>query len=513
MDNILRVYTRGIEPDKYPDGLALSVHMQILSGEKKMPLNNDYGILFPKADIDDKNVIMPKYVGNISIAKALSGDYYITGNDFLQEGIINPENTGNLWGWKTRDFISYEEIGFVEDKLISRESGLSIEELRTSDSVIISDSMAKALIDYWSVLQVTEKKDDTIFYSDGSKYKLNTSNHSGLGYPLAHGFGDPVIMLWKDDYYFISTNDNENDIGLYVRKAHELEDLFKDDAKMYLILDKDEERGLIQTFWAPEFHMINGNLYIYFAVSNEQWGPQCHLMRLKDGGDILNPGDWMDPVKVKRADGCNLAENGITLDMTYVRSGQRHYYVWSYRENIGTELDSGSMLMVAEFSPDRPEQLISEPVCISRPFYGFENVCGTINNEGPYAFYHNNKIYLTYSGGDARGYLYTIGMLTANDGDDLGDIRKWEKSKTPVVHFLSVPGEYGDGHNSFFMDRNHDWWIAYHAVRAIGERKISTGIRRVHFDALNRPRFDIPLSDNLSNDVLNKMDSCPIYVI
>ena len=237
----------------------------------------------------------------------------------------------------------------------------------------------------------------------------------------------------------------------------------------------------------------NGNLYIYFAVSNEQWGPQCHLMRLKDGGDILNPGDWMDPVKVKRVDGSNLAENGITLDMTYVRSGQRHYYVWSYRENIGTELDSGSMLMVAEFSPDRPEQLISEPVCISRPFYGFENVCGTINNEGPYAFYHNNKIYLTYSGGDARGYLYTIGMLTANDGDDLGDIRKWEKSKTPVVHFLSVPGEYGDGHNSFFMDRNHDWWIAYHAVGAIGERKISTGIRRVHFDVLNRPRFDIPL--------------------
>ena len=38
--------------------------------------------------------------------------------------------------------------------------------------------------------------------------------------------------------------------------------------------------------------------------------------------------------------------------LTYVKSGERHYYVWSYREKIGSPMDSGSMLMVGEFNAD-----------------------------------------------------------------------------------------------------------------------------------------------------------------
>ena len=37
--------------------------------------------------------------------------------------------------------------------------------------------------------------------------------------------------------------------------------------------------------------------------------------------------------------------------------------------------------MIAEFDPVHPEQLISEPKCLSRPLYGFENTEHTINNE------------------------------------------------------------------------------------------------------------------------------------
>ena len=495
---VLKAYTRKAEENKYPNGLAYSVHLAIIDKAKEIPLNNNYGVLFPKASIDERNVILPKYVGKVKIAKSQKEDvYYITGEDVLSDGTYNQKSEGFLWSWITNDFITYVELGLLETEILVKKSGINIFELRNNDSISITEDTADKLIDYWNPLSFKEIVNDIVYYSDGSSHKKDIPGYPSLEFPLARGFADPVILLWKDEYYFIATNDNRNDIGLYVRKANKLDDLFKEDVTMHLILDKDEKRGLIQTFWAPEFHVIDGKLFILFAVSNEQWGPQCHLMKLKENGDICKAEDWEDPVIIKRKGGEKLGEAGITLDMTYIKSGDKHYYAWSYRENIGTVLDSGSMIMIAEFSPQNPDELISDPVCLSRPLYGFENVNGTINNEGPYALYYDGKIYLTYSGGDARGYLYTIGMLTVADGDDLCDISSWEKVKAPVLHFASVQGEYGPGHNSFFCDRNGDWWIDYHAVSSYEEKVISTGIRRVHFDSLNRPRLDLCKEEDL----------------
>lgn len=495
---MLKVYARETVEGKYPNGLAYSVHLGIVREGVTEPLHQNYGILFPKARIDERNVIVPSYVRNIKVSKSPSMNrYWIVGEDVLPDGTLHPDREKCLWCWSTEDFISFEEMGLVETDHLRELSGLSVEALKGSDEIAVPEEWEDRLRQYWNPLTFQDIQGDTVRYSDGSCHKKNLKKYPSLKFPLARGFGDPVILLWKDMYYFIATNDNLEDIGLYVRKAAEPDDLFRDDTPMHLILDKDEKRGLIQTFWAPEFHIIGGDLYILFAVSNENWGPQCHMMRLKEGGDILKAEDWEDPIKVMRADGTPLGENGITLDMTYVPSGDRHYYVWSYREHIGTPLDSGSMLMVAEFSPHRPDRLISQPVCISRPLYGFENTSGTINNEGPYAFCHEGTIYLAYSGGDARGYLYTIGMLTARFGADLCDAEVWTKEKTPVLSFASVPGEYGPGHNSFFRDREGDLWIAFHATGSYEERVISSGIRRVHMDATGRPRFDLAREEDL----------------
>lgn len=465
----LKVFGKATIEGQYPNGLAYSVHISI-DGE---PVRNGYGMLFPKGSVDDDNRIVPAFTGEIRIAKVFIKEeaaYLITGEDLTPDGCVK-KDTNSLWAWLTYDFISYEEWNLCNVRVIEERTGLGVFEIRQQDSVDISCNLAKKIKEYWNETPTKNTK------------------YPKLQFPFSKGFGDPVFFLWKDDYYYIATNDNVGDIGFYVRKAHEPEELFNENTKAHIILDKDEKRGLIQTFWAPEFHVINGSLYLIFAVSNENWGPQCHIMKLKDNGDILNPSDWDDPKKVTAPGGSKLGKNGITLDMTYVKSGNRHYYVWSYREKIGNPMDTGSMLMVGEFDPKNPYELISEPVCLSRPLYGFENTNGTINNEGPYAFYHGGKIYLTYSGGDARGYLYTIGMLTARDGDDLCDISVWEKAKTPVLSFASVKGEYGPGHNSFFCDRDGEWWIAYHGVTSFEERIISDGIRKIRYDTNNRPRF------------------------
>ena len=465
----LRVYNKKPIEGQYPNGLAYSVHISI-QGE---PIRNEYGMLFPMGSVDTDNRIVPAFAGEIRIA-AVDIDskqaYLITGENWDENGIARA-NEGVYWAWLTEDFISYEEWNLCDGVTLEERTGVLVEELRKSSEVDISDDLAHKIEEHWN-----ETPDKNIKYPK-------------LSFPFSKGFGDPVFFLWKDDYYYIATNDNVDDIGFYVRKAHELEDIFAEDSEAHIILDKDEKRSLIQTFWAPEFHVINGELYLIFAVSNENWGPQCHIMKLKENGDILNPKDWEDPRKVTRPGGKKLGENGITLDMTYVKSGNRHYYVWSYREQIGSPMDSGSMLMVGEFDAENPYELITEPVCLSRPLYGFENTKGTINNEGPYAFYHGNTVYLAYSGGDARGYLYTVGMLTAEDGADLCDLSVWKKAKTPVLSFRSVPGEYGPGHNSFFCDRDGDWWIAYHGVTSFEERTIYDGIRKIRYDENDCPRF------------------------
>lgn len=57
-----------------------------------------------------------------------------------------------------------------------------------------------------------------------------------------------------------------------MREADSVRELFLEGVTEHLILAKDEARELIQTFWAPEFHVIGDELYLLFAVSGHVWG-------------------------------------------------------------------------------------------------------------------------------------------------------------------------------------------------------------------------------------------------
>ena len=130
------------------------------------------------------------------------------------------------------------------------------------------------------------------------------------------------------------------------------------------------------------------------------------------------------------------------------------------------------MLYIASIDEKEPWKLTSEPVLLTRPLYGWENVSGTINNEGPYAFLKDGKVYVTYSGGAANGYTYVLGLFTADEDKNLLDMSNWTKSKTSVLNFYSVKGEYGPGHNSFFTNEDGEMMIAYH-----GETELHSNLR------------------------------------
>ena len=154
-------------------------------------------------------------------------------------------------------------------------------------------------------------------------------------------------------------------------------------------------------------------------------------------------------------------------------------------------LDSGSMLYIATVDPKQPWRLTSDPVLLSRPLFGWENVEGTINNEGPHPLLVGDKVYLAYSGGAANGYTYAVGLLSTDKHQDLLDPANWYKSPTAVLSFYSVEGEYGPGHNAFYTNENGDVMITYHAEPTMRGSKRCTAIRRVHFDIDGEPRFDL----------------------
>lgn len=520
----LKVYTREPEQGRYPYGLAYSVHLAYgEEGEEFRPLNKNYGILFAEAVILPDDTISPRGVKAPEIFALPDGGYGIAADRVRENGEPDESAAGQVVFWKTHDFIHFEAKGLVPADAVERKE--AVKNGKAPDCVEVSRAVLEQAVEYWSPLhhketivpervrlsseRELEAVKAQLLYSDGSRAlkrvlwetgKIDFSRPGAYevrgkvqskkyAFPLAEGFGDPVIFRWKGEWYYTSTSDNTGDIGLYVRKADTVEALFADDVEQHLILPFDETRGLIQTFWAPEFHVIGGSLYILFAVSGHQWGPQCHLLRLKEGQPLIKAESWEDPVRVRRQDGSSLTEDGITLDMTYIKTKRNPYMVWSYRRGIGTPYDTGSMLCIATVDESEPWKLTSEPVLLSRPLYGWENVDHTINNEGPYAFFRDGKIYLTYSGGAANGYTYAVGLLTADEEDDLLDAAKWQKRCTPVLSFYSVEGEYGPGHNSFYEDEDGNLMIAYHAEKDPKETLRCNGIRRIHFRKDGTPEF------------------------
>lgn len=457
----LSVYTREINSENYPFGLAKAIHFAVENDTKKSPLNRNYGILFATGEIASNNTIIPLGIEDPCIYGLPDGSVGISGRRIMENGERYKEDGDRLWSFQTRDLIHFETLGLVEAS--------KIQAYHPDTSLDLEESIVNEALEFWNP-SIPAKDPSVTEYS----------------FPLAKGYGDPVIFPWEGKWYFIATNDNTGDIGIYTREADTVPGLFAPDVEQHLILPYDPERELIQTFWAPEFHVIGGELYILFAVGGKQWSPQCHLMKLKKGGSIIDPASWSDPIKVIRKDGSPLATKGISLDMTYIKAGKGSYLVWSYREHIMDPLDTGSMLMIASIDEKEPWKLTCDPVLLSRPLYGWENVEGTINNEGPYAFIKDKKIYLTYSGGAANGYTYAVGLLTADYDADLLNLDSWTKSTTPILSFYSVD-EYGPGHNSFYRDENGNLMIAYHGEQTGKDHLRCDMIRRVCFKADGTP--------------------------
>lgn len=349
--------------------------------------------------------------------------------------------------------------------------------------------------------QASKKVDwntDAIDWSQAGTYRISGEIHQEhYPFPIAFDRADPCIAQWKGKYYFIATNDADQNHTLYMREADTIPGLVT--AEEALILDSstyEEIRGLL---WAPEFHVIEDELYIFHAAtSGEFFYEECHVMKLRAGGHPMNVADWSIPERVVKKDGTYLCEAGktISLDMTVIRWNGKHYAAWSERQFVSVDL--GAWIYIATIDPQEPWKLTSDPVLLTRPDYGWANN-HTFVDEGPFALYSDDKLYVTFASA-AVDATYVVGLLTADKGADLLDIESWTKGNYPLLTSRSVPGEYGPGHNSYVTDEDGVIWNAYHARPGIDGPR-SSGLRRVHFDIDGAPVLDLTEDKDLNPEL------------
>ncbi|MCD7847960.1 MAG: family 43 glycosylhydrolase [Oscillospiraceae bacterium] len=521
----IRLYTREpMDTAIYDAKLAYSMHIAIWNGEEFKALNHNSGVFFAKAVENPDGSLTAKSLKEPKAMSMDDGSYLISAVRTEADGC----GDGTVLLARTRDFLWYEELG-QKDKLYGH-----IGDFDMSDTIEIPDEIAERLvntlttpeniaIEFPEEIAVSSKEElDEIrakaVYSDGStdmkrvdwdlggvdfsrsgEYEIEGRIHQEhFEFPVAVNRADPCVTFWDGNYYYIATNDADGNHTLYIRKAKSIPELVT--AEEVLLLDSETYEGIGGLLWAPEFHEIKGRLYIFHACTpGEFFKEESHVMELREGGDPMNRDDWSRPKRVTKADGSDLAEAGktITLDMTEFEWEGKYYVAWSQREFLPKDL--GAWLYFAELDPDEPTRLLSEPVIISKPDYGWANN-HTFVDEGPFALNLGDKLWLTFSSA-AVDSTYVVSALILDKGKNPLDPKSWQKMNYPLLTSRSVPGEFGTGHNAYVKDKDGHVFNTYHARPGVDGPR-SSGIRRVHFNVYGEPVLDMTEEIDVKPDLM-----------
>lgn len=335
------------------------------------------------------------------------------------------------------------------------------------------------------------------FSQEGIYIVGGTIKQTFYSFPMISGRADPNVIKYNGKYYFIATNESGQKT-LEVRAADTIAGLASaTDNTIFTANTSGDATGCI---WAPEFHEINGELYIFVAAGSPSWNTvQSRVMKLNTGGNPIVASDWGSMQRVLNKDGGYLYTKGITLDMTYFEDAGRSYVIWAQRY-IGTQ-NGLSQLYIGEVNPVEPWKLISDSVLISSPNYGWDRYTSEVN-EGPFTLKHNGKIFVTFSGSNIDE-TYCVGLLTAAAGTNLLCSASWEKTNYPILTSESVLGEYGPGHNSFTIDEEGNDVLIYHARPSGGSRHMSA--RRVHWAPDGTPVLNMTDTREIANTNISAM--------
>ena len=264
---------------------------------------------------------------------------------------------------------------------------------------------------------------------------------------------DPYVYKHTDGTYYFTASLPDYD-GIALRKADKLFDL--KDAPEKIIWKKHDKGIMSFHVWAPELHFIFGKWYIYFAAGDvdDIWAIRPYVLECK-GDDPFND-EWIEKGMMQCSDEDPFSFRAFSLDATVLENHGEYYFIWAEKVGVGKQI---SNLYIAKM--ESATKLSTVQVLLTTPDYDWERV-GFWVNEGPAFIKHDGKIYMTYSASET-GVAYCIGMLSADENDDLLDPKSWTKSRMPVLKTSEELKIYGPGHNSFTVNDEGEPVMIYHA--------------------------------------------------
>jgi GH43 family beta-xylosidase len=241
--------------------------------------------------------------------------------------------------------------------------------------------------------------------------------------------------------------------------------------------------------WAPEIHFIDGSWHIYFTAgrSDDVWAIRMYALKNASANPL--EGEWSELGRIVTN------WDSFSLDATtFAHAGQR-YYLWTQQ----VPNYAGTSIVIARMSS--PTKLTGAQVVLSSPEYAWEKQ-GYEVNEAPAVLMKNGKVFITYSA-SATDQNYCMGLLTADTGADLLDLKSWKKAAQPVLQSSSQNGQFGPGHNSFTTTPDGRLDILVYHARSyrdivgdpLNNPDRATRAQHLPFDATGMPVFGVPIAD------------------
>jgi GH43 family beta-xylosidase len=321
---------------------------------------------------------------------------------------------------------------------------------------------------------------------------------SGRADPHMHRYTDPVTG--EQTWLFISTDENGQD-DFHLREASTVDGLKTAPDNRILGTGLHGTGGQL---WAPEFHEVDGDLYLLFAgnvaANRDIANIEAHTMRLKPGQDPLLAASWETPQRVQGTDGGYLATAGLTLtiDMTHMRVGDQDYLVWNQRTKYdpnGQPSTTGAWapavikIAKAAVSSTGAWRIATAPVVLSTPDLGWDYNTSPVD-EGPFVIQRDGRIMITFSGSGVDE-TYAVGLLEASADADLTDPASWNKRSYPIWSYEGpIANNWGPGHNAYVLDDDGNLLNVFHAKpTTTGAR--TAGVRMVYFRTDGTPILDM----------------------
>ncbi|GGF26922.1 glycoside hydrolase family 43 protein [Hymenobacter cavernae] len=258
---------------------------------------------------------------------------------------------------------------------------------------------------------------------------------------------DPWVITYQGHLYYCTVDRTKQKI--MVAKFSELQEM----AQAELVQVWPGKQGATPEFveiWSPELQVIDGHLFIYFALYNAKLGEERLYVLQALSKDPLGEYELQGKLEIPTD---RWAIDGSVL----VTNEGEKYFIWSGWEGL---TNTSQNIYIARMHD--PCTIASDRVCISKPEYDWEKQGYPYVNEGPQALARNGRIFIIYSASGSWTDDYCLGQLTYLGGDPLNPA-SWRKEPKPV--FAKTDTIFGPGHASFVQLEGQDY-IVYHAAHS-----------------------------------------------